>query len=61
VNEEGGVYFASSSIHADHEAWLINSGASFYMNPHKEWLCKYERYDGGEIFLGHVFTTKIIG
>jgi hypothetical protein len=35
--EEGGdVYLASSSTHADHEAWLIDSGASFHMTPHRE-------------------------
>jgi hypothetical protein len=34
--EEGGdVYLASSSTHADHEAWLVDSGASFHMTPHR--------------------------
>jgi hypothetical protein len=38
--EEGGdVYLASSSTHADHEAWLVDSGASFHMTPHREWFC----------------------
>jgi hypothetical protein len=46
--EEGGdVYLDSSRTHADHEAWLVNSGASFHMNPHSEWFCEYERYVGG--------------
>jgi hypothetical protein len=37
--EEGGdVYLDSSSTHADHEACLVESGASFHMTPHKEWL-----------------------
>ena len=49
--EEGGdVYLASSSTYADHEAWLVDSGASFHMTPHREWFCKYERYDGGNVF-----------
>jgi hypothetical protein len=55
------VYLASSSTHADHEAWLVDSGASFYMNPHRKWFCEYERYDGGNVFLGDDSTTKIIG
>jgi hypothetical protein len=60
--EEGGdVYLDSSSTHADHEAWLVDSGASFHMTPHREWLCEYERYDGGNVFLGDDSTTKIIG
>jgi hypothetical protein len=46
--EEGGdVYLASSSTHEDHEAWLVDSGASFHMTPHGEWFYEYERYDGG--------------
>jgi hypothetical protein len=60
--EEGGdVYLAFSSTHADHEAWLIESGASFHMTPHREWFCEYEKYDGGNIFLGNDSTTRIIG
>jgi hypothetical protein len=55
--EEGGdAYLASSSTHADHEAWLVESGASFHMTPHREWFYEYERYDGG-----NDSTAKIIG
>jgi hypothetical protein len=31
------------------------------MTPHREWFCEYERYDGGNIFLGDDSTTRIIG
>jgi hypothetical protein len=31
------------------------------MTPHREWFCEYERYDGGNVFLGNDSTTKIIG
>jgi hypothetical protein len=31
------------------------------MNPHREWFYEYERYDGGNVFLGDDLTTKIIG
>ena len=50
------MYLASSRTHVDHEAWLVD-----YMNPHREWFCEYERYDGGNVFLGDDSTTKIIG
>jgi hypothetical protein len=60
--EEGGdVYLASSSTHADHEAWLVDLGASFHMTTHMEWFCEYERYDGGDVFLGDDSITRIIG
>jgi hypothetical protein len=55
------VYLASSSTHVDHESWLVDSSASFHMTPHREWFCEYERYDGGNVFLGNDSTTRIIG
>jgi hypothetical protein len=54
------VYLASSRTHADHEAWLVDSGASFHMTTHKEWFYEYKRYDGGNVFLGDDSTTRII-
>jgi hypothetical protein len=62
TSKEGGdVYLASSSTHAHHEACLVDSGASFHMTPHREWFCEYERYDGGNVFLGDDSTIRIIG
>jgi hypothetical protein len=54
------VYLASSSTHENHEACLVDSGASFHMNAHREWLSEYERYDGDDVFLHDESTTKII-
>ena len=60
MDEGGDVYLASSSTHADHEKWLVEYRASFHMTPHREWFCEYERYDGGNVFLGDDSTTRII-
>jgi hypothetical protein len=54
------VYLASSSTHAYHEEWLVDSSASFHMTPHREWFYESKRYDGGNVFLGDESTTKII-
>jgi hypothetical protein len=51
---------ASSRTDADHEALLVDSGASFHMTPHTKWFCEYERYDGGNVLVGDDSTTKII-
>jgi hypothetical protein len=60
--EEGGdVYLASKSTHANHGVWLIDSGASYHMTPHREWFSEYEKYDGGDVFLGDYSTVKILG
>ena len=62
TSDEGGdVYLASSSTHVDHEAWLIDSGASFHFSPHREWFCEYDKYDGGDVFLGDDRKARIIG
>jgi hypothetical protein len=61
MKEGGDVYLASLSTHADHEAWLVDLGTSFHMTPHREWCCEYERYDGGDVFLGDESIAKIIG
>jgi hypothetical protein len=60
--EEGGdVYLTSTSTHAYHDVWLIDSGASYHMTPHREWFFEYEKYDGGDVFLGDDSTPKILG
>ena len=55
------MYLASLSRHVDHEAWLIDSGASFHFIPHRGWFWEYEKYDGGDVFLGDHRKAKIIG
>jgi hypothetical protein len=59
-NKGDDVYLESSSTHSDEDVWLIESGASFHMKPHIEWFCEYERYEGGDVFLGEDSTTKIL-
>jgi hypothetical protein len=61
IEEGGDVYLASISTHVDLDVWLIDSGASYHMTPHREWFSEYEKYDGGDIFLGDDLTTNILG
>jgi hypothetical protein len=55
----GDVYMALTSTHSDQDVWLIDSEASYHMTPHRKWLFEYERYEGGDVFLGDDSTTKI--
>jgi len=60
-NEGEDVYLASSSsTHVDHEAWLIDSSASFHFTPHREWFCKYEKYYGGDVFVKDDRKARIV-
>eukprot|EP00253_Pinus_taeda_P029979 PITA_29979 len=62
TSDEGGdVYLASSSTHVNHEAWLIDSSASFHFTPHREWFCEDEKYHGGDVFLGDDRKARVIG
>ena len=57
--EEGGyVYFASAMTHSESDFWLIDSGASFHMTPHRERFYEYERYNW-IFFLGDDPPKKI--
>eukprot|EP00253_Pinus_taeda_P024334 PITA_24334 len=40
---------------------VIYSGASFHFTPHREWFCKYEKYYGGDVFLGDHRKARIVG
>jgi hypothetical protein len=31
------------------------------MTPHRAWFSEFEKYDGGDVFLGGDSTTKILG
>jgi len=44
----------------DHEAWFLDLSISFHMNPHREWFCEYEIFDGGDVFLGDDLVAIII-
>jgi hypothetical protein len=60
--EEGDdVYLAYTSTHVECGVWLIYLGVSYHMTLHREWFCEYEKYDGGDVFLGDDSTTKIMG
>eukprot|EP00253_Pinus_taeda_P028034 PITA_28034 len=62
TSDEGAdVYFASSSTHVDHEACLIDLGASFHFTPHRDLFCEYKKYDGGYAFLGDDRKARIVG
>ena len=33
----------------------------FTSRPHREWFCEYEKYDGGDVFLGDDRKARIVG
>jgi len=53
TSDEGGDVYLNfySSTQVDHEAWLVDSGASFHFTSLREWFYEYEKFDGGDVFL----------
>ncbi|GAV73510.1 zf-CCHC domain-containing protein/UBN2_2 domain-containing protein, partial [Cephalotus follicularis] len=41
-NDVGDLYFASCLAQSDRDIWIIDTGASFHMTPHRDWFCDYE-------------------
>ena len=58
--EWGDVYLASTGNPSERDTWLIDSGASCHMTPHREWFCEYEKYKGGDVYLGDDSPANII-
>ena len=46
------MYLASTGNPLERDIWLIDSGALCHMTPHREWLCEYEKHNGGDVYLG---------
>ena len=59
--KEWGILEKRAFEHYMVNVWLIESVPSYHMTPHREWLSEYEKYDGGDVFLGDDSTTKILG
>jgi transposase InsO family protein len=41
--------------------WILDSGASFHMTPHREWFQTYRSCSGGVVYMGDSSRCKIVG
>ena len=41
--------------------WILDSGASFHVTPHKEWFSTYDASRKGKVRLGNDYACEIIG
>ena len=41
--------------------WLLDSGASHHMCPHRGWFSSYQTINGGFVFMGNNNPCKIVG
>ena len=41
--------------------WILDSGASFHVTPHREWFTNYDAKRTGRVHLGNDYACEIMG
>ncbi|KAH9762947.1 hypothetical protein KPL70_001004 [Citrus sinensis] len=62
--DEGGSEDADVLIAADKKSsgeWILDSGCSFHMCPHKDFFVTFKSIDGGKVLLGNNLACKVAG
>ena len=49
------------NISQDADYWLLDSGASHHMIPHRNWFSSYETVDGSSVFMGNNASCQTVG
>ena len=69
VNEEDGDILLTSALDYAHlvatdgslmHEWIIDSGASFHVTPHREWFTTYDASRKGKVRLGNDYACEIV-
>lgn len=58
-DDDPNALFISANTNSNN-AWLIDSGFSYHITPHKEWFATYKAYDAREVFLGDNNSKKVV-
>ena len=49
------------NVSQDFESWLLDSGASHHMCPHRNWFTSYENVNGSSVFMGNNVSCHTVG
>jgi len=49
------------NVSQDADNWLLDSGASHHMSPHRNWFSSYETINGNSVFMGNNASCQTIG
>ena len=49
------------NISQDADYWLLDSGASHHMSPHRNWFSSYETVNGNSVFMGNNASCQTVG
>ena len=72
VSEDEGDILLNSALDATHmdqvttddivlHDWILDSGASFHVTPHREWFTNYDAKRTGRVHLGNDYACEIMG
>ena len=53
-------YLVGHQTIASFDEWILDSGCTYHMCPHKEWVFNFEEVDGGAIYMGSGDVSYII-
>ena len=59
--DDGDVLSISSGKNQPSDSWILDSGCSYHMCPHKDWFDTYQPYNGGSVLMGNDAVCKTIG
>ena len=61
VVDDDATYVAVNMAHSLAHTWLLDSGASFHVTPHREWFTRYDAKSLGTVRLGDSRQCDVIG
>jgi len=64
-NESGSSAFSLSITplicYSDASEWLLDTGATYYICPRREWFSSLKKLDSGVVFMGNDVTCQMVG
>ncbi|KAG9450482.1 hypothetical protein H6P81_010447 [Aristolochia fimbriata] len=61
LEERGDVLSISSGMDSYSNSWILDSGCSYHMCPHRSWFSTFVDYNGGKVLMGNNAVCKTIG
>ncbi|KAG9454909.1 hypothetical protein H6P81_007813 [Aristolochia fimbriata] len=61
LEKRGDVLSISSGMDAYSNSWILDSGCSYHMCPHRSWFSTFVDYNGGKVLMGNNAACKTVG
>ncbi|PON45664.1 Zinc finger, CCHC-type, partial [Parasponia andersonii] len=60
-DDESDFALVSQSMTSQNDEWILASGCTYHMYPHKEWFFNFEEVDGRVVYMGNDESCKTTG